>query len=195
MSTWGSASDSTIKNVTAENVVINAEPGEEGSNVCFGAIVGSGSNNNLVDCGAQATINLTDDCYFAGIIAGNVQDDTSIINCTGFGIINANARCMELGGICGAGLDIKEISGCTVDNVVFSLGYGSQAVGSIAGLIGIIDVRDSGIVPTEISDFTINNPEMITENGSSDSVDVVGDTYLSDEVREQYSGPTCNITA
>lgn len=164
MSTWGSASDSTIKNVTAENVVINAEPGEEGSNVCFGAIVGSGSNNNLVDCGAQATINLTDDCYFAGIIAGNVQDDTSIIN-------------------------------CTVDNVVFSLGYGSQAVGSIAGLIGIIDVRDSGIVPTEISDFTINNPEMITENGSSDSVDVVGDTYLSDEVREQYSGPACNITA
>lgn len=90
----GSASDSTIKNVTAENVVINAEPGEEGSNVCFGAIVGSGSNNNLVDCGAQATINLTDDCYFAGIIAGNVQDDTSIINCTGFGIINANARCI-----------------------------------------------------------------------------------------------------
>lgn len=93
------------------------------------------------------------------------------------------------------GLDIKEISGCTVDNILFNLGTGSQVAGSIAGLIGLIEVRDSGIVPTEISNFTVNNPKMITENGSYDSVDVVGDTYLSDEVREQYSGPACNITA
>ena len=187
----GIAWDSTIKNVTAENVVINAET--EG--ICFGAIAGSGTNCNLVDCRAHANINLTDECYMAGIIAGDVQDDSSIINCTGGGIINADAYCMELGGICGMGLDIKEISGCTVDNILFNLGTGSQVAGSIAGLIGLIEVRDSGIVPTEISNFTVNNPKMITENGSYDSVDVVGDTYLSDEVREQYSGPACNITA
>ena len=166
----------------------NAEPGEEGSNVSFGAIVGSGLNSNLVDCGAHATINLTDKCYFAGIIAGSVQDDSSIINCIGGGIINAAAYCMEMGGICGAGWDIKEISDCTVDDIVFNLGYDSNVVGSIAGLIGISVVEDGGVDPAEISNCSVNNLKINTAGESYDSADMVGYSYLTEEVMEQYNG-------
>lgn len=194
------------------NVTLTASEGKRnmisGSN-CVGAIIGGSSSVNIANCRSEKTdINVLGNNKFdngriiqydmaecgGGIVGGGFGG--SIKSCT-VNDVNINAEGNEpvgLGGLCGSGQLMTEISGNGV-NAIINAPKGGHAIGGLCGYTGngtqpTGDVNSDPAAPTSVTGNTVN--ASVSAPGATHVGGLVGTGmyYLGMEHRFNASGNT-----
>lgn len=140
----GYSYDSTIKNIRLENCVVSNVSSEMGADM-IGGIAGAGMDSIISDCSADAILNLVDGTSNSGIVVGGYEN-SSIVNCTAKGTVNAGNNCKGIGGAAGCNFGGDKIEGCTAE-VEMNIGDNAYLCGGIVGYAGCF-----GGAVTQISD-------------------------------------------
>lgn len=184
----GYAYCSTVSDITLKNGSVKAYASEMSSEGMYAGVVAAGMASMLVNCSAEANIEIPDNTANAGIVGGGLEV-TSILGCSGTGSVAAGDNCYGLGGISGCAFGAESVTGCSASDVVITAGEGSFWIGGITGYAGGYEDESMGVSVTEVTDCTIQNVEMNVPEDTEGVGDFVGAGFYNEEVAEAYGAP------
>ncbi len=184
----GYAYCSTVNDVILNGGSVKAFASEMSSEGMYGGIAGAGMGSMLINCEAQADIEIPDNTANAGIVGGGLEM-TSLLNCSAAGSITAGDNCYGLGGVSGCAFGAEEITACSASDVTINAGDGCFWIGGITGYAGGFEDESAGIPVTAVSDCTISNVEMNVSEEAEGVDDFVGAGFYNEEVAQAYGAP------
>ena len=184
----GYAYCSTVNDVILNGGSVKAFASEMSSEGMYGGIAGAGMGSMLINCEAQADIEIPDNTANAGIVGGGLEM-TSLLNCSAAGSITAGDNCYGLGGVSGCAFGAEEITACSASDVTINAGDGCFWIGGITGYAGGFEDESAGIPVTAVSDCTTSNVEMNVSEEAEGVDDFVGAGFYNEEVAQAYGAP------
>ena len=184
----GYAYCSTVNDVILNGGSVKAFASEMSSEGMYGGIAGAGMGSMLINCEAQADIEIPDNTANAGIVGGGLEM-TSLLNCSAAGSITAGENCYGLGGVSGCAFGAEEITACSASDVTITAGGGCYWIGGITGYTGGFEDKSAGIPVTEVTDCTTSNVEMSVAEDAEGVDDFVGSGFYSEEAAQALGAP------
>ena len=161
---------------------------EEASEGMYGGIVGAGMASSIVNCSADADMELPDGLANAGIVGGGLEL-TSVIGCQATGTISAGNTCYGLGGISGCGFGAEEFTDNTASDVLITAGDDCFWIGGITGYAGGYEDESFGVPVTVFTNCHTSGVTIQTGN-NADGVDaLVGAGFYSEQAAEMMGAP------
>lgn len=179
---------STVNDVVLMDGSVKAFASEMSSEGMYGGIVGAGMGSMLINCEAQADIEIPDNTANAGIVGGGLEM-TSLLNCSSSGSVTAGKNCYGLGGVSGCAFGAEEITSCSASDVTITAGDGCFWIGGITGYSGGFEDESAGVPVTEVSDCTTSNVEIAAPEDTEGVDDFVGAGFYNEEVAQAYGAP------
>ena len=179
---------STVNDIVLKDGSVKAFASEMSSEGMYGGIVGAGMGSMLINCEAQADIEIPDNTANAGIVGGGLEM-TSLLNCSSSGSVTAGKNCYGLGGVSGCAFGAEEITSCSASDVTITAGDGSFWIGGITGYSGGFEDESAGVPVTEVSDCTTSNVEIDAPEGAEGVDDFVGAGFFNEEVAQAFGAP------
>ena len=179
---------STVSDVVLKGGSVKAFASDMSAEGMYGGIVGAGMASMLINCEAQADIEIPDNTANAGIVGGGLEM-TSLLNCSAAGSVTAGANCYGLGSVSGCAFGAEEITGCSAADVTITAGDGSFWIGGITGYAGGFEDESAGVPVTAVSDCTTSNVAMNVAEGAEGVDDFVGAGFYNEQVAQAYGAP------
>lgn len=147
---------STVSDITLKGGAVKAYESEMSAEGMYGGIVGAGMAGMLINCDAEADIEIPDNTANAGIVGGGLEM-TSLLNCSGTGSVTAGKNCYGLGGVSGCAFGAEDIIACSAKDVTITAGDGAYWIGGITGYAGGFEDESYGMPITAVEDCTVSN--------------------------------------
>ena len=179
---------STVSDVVLKGGSVKAFASDMSAEGMYGGIVGAGMASMLINCEAQADIEIPDNTANAGIVGGGLEM-TSLLNCSTAGSVTAGENCYGLGSVSGCAFGAEEITGCSAADVTITAGDGSFWIGGITGYAGGFEDESAGVPVTAVSDCTTSNVAMNVAEGAEGVDDFVGAGFYNEQVAQAYGAP------
>ena len=179
---------STVSDVVLKGGSVKAFASDMSAEGMYGGIVGAGMASMLINCEAQADIEIPDNTANAGIVGGGLEM-TSLLNCSAAGSVTAGENCYGLGSVSGCAFGAEEITGCSAADVTITAGDGSFWIGGITGYSGGFEDESAGIPVTAVSDCTTSNVKINVAEGAEGVDDFVGAGFYNEQVAQAYGAP------
>lgn len=179
---------STVSDVALKGGSVKAYASDMSAEGMYGGIVGAGMASMLINCEAEADIELPDNTANAGIVGGGLEL-TSLLNCSGTGSVTAGNNCYGLGGVSGCAFGAEDILDCTAEDVTITAGDGASWIGGITGYAGGFEDASFGVPVTAVADCTVSNITVNVPEDAAGVEDFVGAGFYSEEVAEAMGAP------
>ena len=191
-----SSNENAIKNITlsGENCIL-------GSN-SVGGVIGNSQDTNIKNCSVDAEVIMTAAGHGAGVLGGGVEGGV-ISGCRVTGSVTAtavseaqisdaevrNLGSAAIGGMLGCAFESTEVSDCSAEDIVITVGENARMIGGLLGYSGIVN---EGLFKNDpqglslIKNCKVEGLEIVAGAGSTRIGGVVGSGFCGLRYTEYY---------